>query len=82
MLYYTDLDKRIYEMQNQIASSNNIVIVSGYVGFRPIQELCDMCKGVNITVIYGMYGSERISLPLHKALLDIQKNYPNITILP
>lgn len=81
MLYYTDLDKRIYEMQNQIASSNNIVIVSGYVGFRPIQELCDMCKSVNITVIYGMYGSERISLPLHKALLDIQKNYPNITIL-
>lgn len=38
MLYYTDLDKRIYEMQNQIASSNNIVIVSGYVGFRPIHN--------------------------------------------
>lgn len=80
MLYYKDLDKKIFEMQNNLVSSNNIVIVSGYVGYQTIKKLGDFCPNTHITVIYGMYGSERISLPLHEALKEIQAQYKNIEI--
>lgn len=81
MLYYKELDKKIFEMQGNLASSNNIVIVSGYVGYQTIKRLGELCHDTHITVIYGMYGSERISLPLHEALKEIQDQYKNIEIL-
>lgn len=81
MLYYKDLDKTVLEMLHNTASSNNIVIVSGYVGYQTIKMLCEQCCDVRITVVYGMYGSERISLPLHQALMEVQRQYSNITIL-
>ncbi|MBM6673679.1 restriction endonuclease PLD domain-containing protein [Marseilla massiliensis] len=81
MLYYKDLDKTVLEMQHNTTSSNNIVIVSGYVGYQTIKMLCEQCCDVRITVVYGMYGSERISLPLHQALMEVQRQYSNITIL-
>jgi hypothetical protein len=43
--------------------------------------LCEQCSDVHITVVYGMYGSERISQPLHLALMEVQRQYSNITIL-
>lgn len=81
MLYYKDLDKTVLEMLHNTTSSNNIVIVSGYVGYQTIKMLCEQCCDVRITVVYGMYGSERISLPLHQALMEVQRQYSNITIL-
>lgn len=81
MLYYKDLDKTVLEMQHNTTSSNNIVIVSGYVGYQTIKMLCEQCCDVRIAVVYGMYGSERISLPLHQALMEVQRQYSNITIL-
>lgn len=81
MLYYKDLDKTVLEMQHNTTSSNNIVIVSGYVGYQTIKMLCEQCCDVRITVVYGMYGCERISLPLHQALMEVQRQYSNITIL-
>lgn len=81
MLYYKDLDKTVLEMQHNTTYSNNIVIVSGYVGYQTIKMLCEQCCDVRITVVYGMYGSERISLPLHQALMEVQRQYSNITIL-
>lgn len=81
MLYYKDLDRTVLEMQHNTTSSNNIVIVSGYVGYQTIKMLCEQCCDVRITVVYGMYGSERISLPLHQALMEVQRQYSNITIL-
>lgn len=81
MLYYKDLDKTVLEMQHNTTSSNNIVIVSGYVGYQTIKMLCEQCCDVRITVVYGMYGSECISLPLHQALMEVQRQYSNITIL-
>lgn len=68
-------------MQHDTASSNNIIIVSGYVGYQTIKMLCEQCSDVHITVVYGMYGSERISQPLHLALMEVQRQYSNITIL-
>lgn len=81
MLYYKDLDKTVLGMQHDTASSNNIIIVSGYVGYQTIKMLCQQCSDVHITVVYGMYGSERISQPLHLALMEVQRQYSNITIL-
>lgn len=81
MLYYKNLDKTVLEMQHNTTSSNNIVIVSGYVGYQTIKMLCEQCCDVRITVVYGMYGSERISQPLHLALMEVQRQYSNITIL-
>lgn len=81
MLYYKDLDKTVLRMQHDTASSNNIIIVSGYVGYQTIKMLCEQCSDVHITVVYGMYGSERISQPLHLALMEVQRQYSNITIL-
>lgn len=81
MLYYKDLDKTVLRMQHDTASSNNIIIVSGYVWYQTIKMLCEQCSDVHITVVYGMYGSERISQPLHLALMEVQRQYSNITIL-
>lgn len=68
-------------MQDNLASSNNIVIVSGYIGYQTIKMLGDACPDTHITIVYGMYGSECISQPLHQALNDIQTEYKNIEIL-
>ena len=81
MLYYKNLDKTVLEMLHNTTSSNNIVIVSGYVGYQTIKMLCEQCCDVRITVVYGMYASERISQPLHLALMEVQRQYSNITIL-
>lgn len=81
MLYYTNLDKTVLGMQRNTASSNNIVIVSGYIGYQTIKMLADCCNDVHITIIYGMYGNDSISLPLHNALKEIQCQYPNVEIL-
>lgn len=81
MLYYKNLRETILGMQDSLASSNNIIIVSGYVGYQPIKDLCELCKDVNITIIYGMYGCERIKQPLHNALVEIQEGHPNVSIL-
>lgn len=54
MLYYTNLDKTVLGMQQNTASSNNIVIVSGYIGYQTIKMLADSCNGVHITIVYGM----------------------------
>lgn len=61
MLYYKDLDKTVFGMQQDTVSSNNIIIVSGYVGYQTIKMLCEQCSDVQITVVYGMYGSDCIS---------------------
>ncbi len=81
MLYYKNLKETVLGMQGNLTTSNNIVIVSGYVGYQPIKDLCETWDGVDITIIYGMYGYERIKQPLHKALVEIQETYSNVTIL-
>lgn len=81
MLYYQELGRKIFKMQDNLASSNNIVIVSGYIGYQTIKMLGDACPNTHITIVYGMYGSECISQPLHQALNEIQAEYKNIEIL-
>lgn len=80
MLYYTDLEEKIFE-KSYSQSADSMAIISGYVGIEPIKRLETLPESIHATVIYGMYGSENISAPLHKALVELQKNLPNVEIL-
>lgn len=80
MLHYKGLSQLVYGMHVQKSSTNKIVIISGYVGYQTIQKLSELPNNIDIVVIYGMYGSERISEPLHKALLSVHEAHNNISI--
>ena len=80
MLYYTDLESRVFECPSSLGI-DNFVVLSGYVGIEPIRKLANLPSGVHATVIYGMYGNDNISAPLHKALVELQNKLPNIEIL-
>lgn len=79
MLYYTDLENKIFD---KVLSQNvnNLTIISGYLGIEPIKRLKDF-PNIHAVIIYGMYGSDNISSPLHKALVELQESTPNIEIL-
>lgn len=78
MLYYTDLEDKILETPS--AEVDNFIVLSGYVGVEPIKKLADLPSNVHATVIYGMYGSDSISAPLHQALLKLQNKMSNVDI--
>ena len=79
MLYYTDLEDKVLETPS--SKIDNFIVLSGYVGIEPIKKLADLPSNVHATVIYGMYGSDNISAPLHKALTELQNSMPNVDIL-
>lgn len=80
MLYYTDLEKIVLDIPTDV-STDAFAIISGYVGIEPIRQLKELPADVRATVIYGMYGSDNISAPLHDALVKIQRELPNVEIL-
>jgi hypothetical protein len=80
MLYYNDLENKVFEQPSTL-SVDRLTIVSGYIGIEPIKKLAELPDDVHATVIYGMYGSDNISAPLHKALLEVQKQMHNVEIL-
>lgn len=80
MLYYNDLENKVFEQPSTL-SVDGLTIVSGYIGIEPIKKLAELPDDVHATVIYGMYGSDNISAPLHKALLEVQKQMQNVEIL-
>lgn len=79
MLYYESLIEHVFD-NNAIEESDEITIISGYVGAYPVKKLKEIPSKVHVTVVYGMYGFERISAPLHKALLKLQAELPNVDI--
>ena len=79
MLYYTDLEDKVLETPSSVV--DNYIVLSGYIGVEPIKKLADLPSNVHATVIYGMYGSDNISAPLHKALTELQNSMPNVDIL-
>ncbi len=80
MLYYKNLRDLVYEMHKQKPSVNKIVIISGYVGYHTICKLSELPSNIEIIVVYGMYGSDRISEPLHRALMSVHEASNNISI--
>lgn len=77
MLFETDLSSRVFCWHKHF-DVDELVVLSGYVGFAPVKELEKL--PLKSTVIYGMYGEERISEKLHRALksLDISQKDTSI----
>lgn len=76
MLYNRNLEEIIFGRHN-IIDTDELVIISGYVGPNPIKRLNQL--PFKTTVIYGMYGSEGIKKNLHETLLPL--NNEKISIL-
>ncbi len=79
MLYYTDLERKVFELPSP--DNDSFTVLSGYVGVEPIKQLAKLPSTIHATVIYGMYGSDSISRPLHNALVDLQNRLPNVDIM-
>lgn len=77
MLFNTNLEEIIFH-RHQTIPSNELVILSGYLGPNPVARLATL--PFNSTVIYGMYGDKGIQYSLHNALLHIQNNVPHVNI--
>jgi len=77
MLFNTNLEEIIFH-RHQTVLSDELVILSGYLGPNPVARLESL--PLNSTVIYGMYGDRGIQSRLHNALVNTQINLPNINI--
>jgi len=78
MLYYKNLENIL--LHSDVAkSSNKLFVISGYIGSEVIKSLSEF-PNIQFEIIYGMYGSDNISEPLHKKLVDLNKLMPNINI--
>lgn len=77
MLFCKNLDKIVFT-KYQLVKCDELVIISGYVGPKPIQELQGL--PIKSTVIYGMYGCDGIRRSLHTALLNADHELSKVTI--
>mgnify|MGYP003434014172 CR=1 FL=1 len=79
MLYYKDLENVI--LHSDIAKkSDKLFVISGYVGSEIINDLSKLPNNIQFDIVYGMYGNDFISEPLHKRLVELNKKYTNINI--
>ena len=77
MLYKTDLEEIIFQRHN-IVRSDELVVLSGYLGPSPVERLGDLPFPAK--VIYGMFGADGIKQPLHDALVSIQNRLSDVNI--
>lgn len=77
MLYTENLEEIIFH-RHQIYNSDELVVISGYLGPKPVARLEEL--PFNSRVIYGMYGAEGIKPSLHGSLLEIQNSVQNLNI--
>lgn len=79
MLHYKDLENKV--LHSDVAKcSNKLFVISGYVGAELIKTLAFFPSSTQFEVIYGMYGSDNISEPLHKKLVELHNSLPNVSI--
>jgi hypothetical protein len=57
---------------------DEMIVLSGYIGPQPVGRLKNM--PFKSTVIYGMYGSDRISEKLHTSLVKLNNDMKNTNI--
>jgi hypothetical protein len=77
MLFTENLDEIIFN-RHQLFDTDELIVLSGYLGPKPIQRLENL--PFNSKVIYGMYGSEGIKRTLHNSLVGLQNDIQNINI--
>lgn len=80
MLHYINLEQVL--LHSSISRScNNLLVISGYVGSEMVKELESFPKDTHFTIVYGMYGCDSISEPLHKKLVELHNQLDNVNIL-
>lgn len=80
MLHYINLEQEL--LHSHVARScNKLLVISGYVGSEIVRELDKFPKDTQFTIVYGMYGCDNISEPLHKKLVELHKKLENVEIL-
>lgn len=77
MLFIENLEEIIFH-RHELFQTDELIVLSGYVGPRPIQRLQNM--PFHSKVVYGMYGSEGIKRSLHNSLVGLQNEIENINI--
>lgn len=77
MLYTKNLEQLIFH-RHEIHQSDELVIISGYLGPKPVERLEEL--PFHSRVIYGMYGAEGIKSSLHGSLIAIQNKVENLNI--
>lgn len=77
MLYTSNLEEIIFH-RHEIVNSDEFIVLSGYLGPRPIIRLDEL--PFPSTIIYGMFGSEGIKPSLHNSLLSIQNDFAKLNI--
>jgi len=77
MLYTSNLEEIIFH-RHEIHRTDELIVLSGYLGPAPINRLEDL--PFQTRVIYGMYGSEGIKAGLHSTLIELQNNIENLNI--
>lgn len=78
MLFYENLDNIIFH-RNELFKCDELVIISGYVGPKPVFQLKNL--PLKATVVYGMYGSDGIQQGLHQALVSANSSINNLDVL-
>ena len=77
MLFIENLEEIIFH-RHELFQTDELIVLSGYVGPRPIQRLQNL--PFHSKVVYGMYGAEGIKRPLHNSLIGLQNKIQNINI--
>jgi hypothetical protein len=77
MLYTANLEEIIFQ-RHQLFESDELYIISGYVGPSPVLRTEEL--PFKTTVVYGMYTSDGIRGSLHDALKRSQQNIDNLDI--
>jgi hypothetical protein len=77
MLYTENLEEIIFH-RHEMFQTDELIVLSGYVGPRPIQRLHTL--PFHSRVVYGMYGAEGIQRVLHNSLIGLQNEIENINI--
>ena len=77
MLFIENLEEIIFN-RHQHFHSDELIILSGYVGPKPIQRLGTL--PFRSQVVYGMYGAEGIERNLHNSMTQLQNSIDNINI--
>jgi len=77
MLYKENLEEIIFQRHN-VFRADEIIVVSGYVGPKPIERLQTL--PFRSTVVYGMYGAEGVKPFLHRSLTELQNTIGSLNI--
>jgi hypothetical protein len=77
MLFTENLEEIIFN-RHQHFQSDELIVISGYVGPKPIERLQRL--PLRKQVVYGMYGLEGIKRPLHNSLIELQNGIENLNI--